>query len=412
MKKAWGIAAGLMVAVLALSACGGGDGGGAAVLLPKTSVKLPQTGQVTSYDTNTTQRDDGALKMGVAWPNPRFTVTSSGTGTVVADNLTGLLWASDPTLSTPCSQGTTTTTWQGALDYVACLNANNYLSHSDWRLPNRKELRSLVNYGQANTAIGLNTQGFANVQAVYYWSSTTYAGNTSNAWSVDMGGGAVTADPKSGSDFPGVMVLTNAAAYAAPANQPKTGQTKCYDAAGAVISCATITGQGQDGALKTGIAWPNPRFTVASNVTGTVVKDNLTGLMWAGNAGTPTVGGCTGGPMTWQQALNYVACLNSDTVSGGYNDWRLPNVNELESLVHAGYNEVICAAPSTYCATNADWLNTQGFSNVWAYYYWSSTTYAGDTSYYAWLVYMADGDVDNGDGKAISYYVWPVRAGP
>ncbi len=204
-----------------------------------------------------------------------------------------------------------------------------------------------------------------------------------------------------------VMVLANAAAHAAPADQPKTGQTKCYDAAGAVISCATTTGHGQDGALKTGVAWPDPRFTVVSNATGTVVMDNLTGLMWAGNAGTPTVGACTGGHMTWQQALNYVACLNIDTVSGGYNDWRLPNMNELESLVHAEYTKETTCGGS--CTTNAAWLNTQGFSNVQAGWYWSSTTVAGSTSS-AWYVYMVDGSVGN-TPKTVSIYVWPVRGG-
>jgi len=205
-----------------------------------------------------------------------------------------------------------------------------------------------------------------------------------------------------------VMVLAHAPAYAAPADQPKTGQTKCYDAAGAVISCATTTGQGQDGALQRGVAWPGTRFTVVSSNTVTVVADNLTGLMWPQDGGTPTISICTGGTATWQQALDYVACLNTHHYLN-YNDWRLPNVNELESLVHAGYNEVICAAPSTSCTTNAAWLNTQGFSNVLADNYWSSTTFAGGTSF-AWYIYMVDGDVGN-TPKTISFSVWPVRSG-
>jgi len=190
----------------ALAACGGGGGG--AVLPPaahQTSVKLAQTGQTASYDVNTVKADDGALKLGVAWPSPRFMPISAGTGTVITDNLTGLMWAGDPTLSSLCSAGTTTT-WQGALDYVVCLNSKTYLSHADWRLPNRKELRSLINYGQANTAAWLNTPGvgnpgFSNVQADYYWSSTTYAGVTSNAWGVGMGGGSVYGGGKSSGSY-------------------------------------------------------------------------------------------------------------------------------------------------------------------------------------------------------------------
>ncbi|KJU82320.1 conserved hypothetical protein, secreted, partial [Candidatus Magnetobacterium bavaricum] len=51
----------------------------AATLIAGT-VSLPQTGQTTSYAAN----DDGAIRAGVAWPNPRFTVKADQT---VTDNL-------------------------------------------------------------------------------------------------------------------------------------------------------------------------------------------------------------------------------------------------------------------------------------------------------------------------------------
>jgi hypothetical protein len=54
-----------------------------------------------------------------------------------------------------------------------------------------------------------------------------------------------------------------------------------------------------------------PRFTDNGDET---VTDNLTGLMWTKDVGTPAVGACTGGGMTWQDALNYVACLNSSDI--------------------------------------------------------------------------------------------------
>ena len=187
-----------MLFAVAFIACGGGGGGGDGT--PSgggggpTSVNLPKTGQTTCYDAagvvvacaNTGQ--DGELQKGVAWPSPRFTDNGNGT---VTDNLTGLMWtqnASVPTVGA-CTGGVRT--WQEALDYVACLNTNNYLGYTDWRLPNRKELRSPINYGQANTATWLNTQGFSNVQADGYWSSSTYASNPTDAWRVVMWGGTV-----------------------------------------------------------------------------------------------------------------------------------------------------------------------------------------------------------------------------
>ncbi|KJU83658.1 protein containing DUF1566, partial [Candidatus Magnetobacterium bavaricum] len=97
---------------------------------------------------------------------------------------------------------------------------------------------------------------------------------------------------------------------------PQTGQTKCYDEGGKEISCIAT---GQDGDLKKGVAWPDPRFKDNGDKT---VTDNLTGLVWTKDAGTPTVDSCAGGKMNWQAAIGYVACLNK-AKHLGYTDWRL-----------------------------------------------------------------------------------------
>jgi hypothetical protein len=163
-----------------------------------TAIKLPRTGQTTCYDSsgnvisciNTGQ--DGDLQKGVAWPNPRFVANSD---TTITDNLTGLAWAPNGNImlirdprwekQSPAADGAVT--WQHALDYVAKLNAENYLGHNDWRLPNFKELRSLLNIAQPDTSAWLNNQGFTNAQGGdYYWSSTSYANDAAKAWVVDM----------------------------------------------------------------------------------------------------------------------------------------------------------------------------------------------------------------------------------
>lgn len=184
-----------------------------------------------------------------------------------------------------------------------------------------------------------------------------------------------------------VMIMTGAA-YAATGDLPMSGQATCYDASGNVIACA---GTGQDGELLKGIRWPIPRFT--ANVD-TTVTDHLTRLVWTSDATTPGPAACIPSyvMMHWQDALDYVACLNTNSYLG-HNDWRLPNINELESLVDAGHS----------------YPNTQEFYNVQASYYWSSTTSAEDTSR-AWFMYMRDGHVNSFIKSDISF-VWPVRAG-
>ncbi|MBF0565588.1 MAG: DUF1566 domain-containing protein [Nitrospirae bacterium] len=145
-----------------------------------------KTGQQGSYDSNNPQRDDGALNRGVAWPSPRFADNGDGT---VTDNLTSLTWTKNANLAG--------TTWQGALDYVASMNTGpGTYGYTDWRLPNKEELFSLVDFSNHNPALPTGNP-FINVQSGWYWSSTTNAGGTDNAWTVGMLNGYVNNDNKS-----------------------------------------------------------------------------------------------------------------------------------------------------------------------------------------------------------------------
>jgi hypothetical protein len=110
-----------------------------------------------------------------------------------------------------------------------------------------------------------------------------------------------------------VAVFWTGSALTGAVNLPQTGQTACYDSSlPVVIYC---DGTGQDGDIRAGVPWPDPRFTVS----GDCVTDNLTGLMWAKNANLPN------GDRDWQGALDFANGLSLC----GYSDWRLPNVNEL-----------------------------------------------------------------------------------
>jgi hypothetical protein len=200
----------------------------------------------------------------------------------------------------------------------------------------------------------------------------------------DDANGALTGEVENGKTFWGLNVAggewglqTGTADCDGGAGVPKTGQTTSYRT-------------GDDGDLERGVAWPVPRFT--DNTDGTVT-DNLTGLIWLKNAN------CWGSK-GWNTAIDDCNALASGscglTDGSVAGDWRLPNWNELRSLIDASrYNP---ALPSGH-----------PFTGVQLRYYWSSTTAAASTGY-AWVVGLGDGDVYF-DGKGSSAYVWPVRGG-
>lgn len=113
-----------------------------------------------------------------------------------------------------------------------------------------------------------------------------------------------------------------------------------------------------------------------------VVTDSTSGLMWQDNA--------VGSTINWATALT--ACEN--LTLGEYTDWRLPNYNELYHLADRSRSNPALSPV---------------FTQVVSGYYWSSTTFASDTSS-AWYVGFGYGG-DYWDYKTTSYYVRCVRAG-
>ena len=354
--------------------------------------ELPRTGQTTCYDSagavipcaGTGQ--DGEIQAGVAWPNPRFTDNGDST---ITDNLTGLMWTADANLMTTRdtgfdadgTSGDGAVTWLHALDYVAQLNAQAYLGHTDWRLPNINEIESLVHAQEPNTATWLNTQGFSSVQSDLYWSSTSVSAYTVFAWVVNMWSGDKYAGRKSM-----VTAYRSGDYYVWPVRSGQfgvaqlweTGQTTCYDSsAGDVIACA---GTGQDGDIQAGVSWPSPRFTVSTD--GYCVTDNLTGLMWVRSPDSVA--------RTWQEAIDYANGLSLC----GYDDWRLSNRKELHGLTDfSKYNP---ALPSGHPFPNVQSSATGRLHPLPAF-----RTSRGPLC----------GKGARAPTMSLSYHVWPVRSG-
>lgn len=144
---------------------------------------------------------------------------------------------------------------------------------------------------------------------------------------------------------------------------PKTGQIISYR-------------DGDDGNCEAGWwrGWKNgvnkTRFVSKTIGVDDVVIDRATGLMWPASG---LAAGCyNGGVKHWYNAIDYPNTLNF----AGFIDWRIPNINELLSIVdYSRHNSAIYEPP---------------FDNTSSSSYWTSTTYESSTTR-AWTV-----DFNNG----------------
>ncbi len=127
---------------------------------------VPKTGQTNILIAG----DDGHLQPGPPWPIPRFSVMADTN--LVFDNLVGRMWSRQAGIG-PLS------TWSNA---VATCNAFELGDYTDWRLPNRKEAWSLVDFGSASYIPAGHP--FSGGGGFAYWTSTTYDSNPARAWNL------------------------------------------------------------------------------------------------------------------------------------------------------------------------------------------------------------------------------------
>lgn len=281
-----------------------------------------------------------------------------GTGTnewaCTKDNHTNLIWS----LDSPVIHWTATST------YTAAMNASNRCGYnSGWRSPTRRELLSIVHNGTGNPAI--DTGYFPNTTVVgYYWTGQTAApwAAVDVYWYVGF---------SSGNTVPMFY--------------------KRYDS-----SPRRLVRSGDAGP-------PGGNFTIHPDGT---VTDTVTGLVWDRCTWGKTGQDCSSDSAsthTWQAALGVAVtanAINSGAGYKGYNDWRLPSKDELESLV-----DMLSSTPPA--------INTTAFPNTPGARHWTSTTYAPDPAV-AWGVNFGPGDGAAGAeafNKGLDSYIRLVRSG-
>ena len=214
---------------------------------------------------------DAEFKKDHRIPAERFQLMTD----VVLDSLTGLTWCRNANLADfPLD-------WKAAHDFMNEMNGVRAFGRSDWRLPSRRELFTLISHEVFNPALPKDNP-FENVFPGYYWTCTPCHRLPDQAWYIHLGGGRIYRGMKHGSYMVWPVI--------SPGGELPSEEDPCWD----------VDRQG--------------------------ILDGRTGLTWSHPADAARQ------PVTWQEALDGVRAMNKKA-AGRHTDWRLPNIRELESLV-------------------------------------------------------------------------------
>lgn len=199
-----------------------------------------------------------------------FTVQTISSKNVVLDNNTGLMWQ-----QTVPSEAYS---WENAVNYC---NNLTYAGYSDWRLPTPKEFLTIFDNNSYNLAVDEtyfpNTHS-STTDTAGYWSTTIATDISTLAWGTSFEYGTV---------------------FSSTTPTNKKGLVRCVR----------------------GNNLPNSIFVTSTINNETILTDISTGLIWQSHWVTDK---------TWEEALDYCEKLTY----GGYSDWRLPDKNELASLIN------------------------------------------------------------------------------
>ena len=228
---------------------------------------------------------------------------------MVKDNNTGLVWEVKSLNSKDINYKENRYTWNGAQNYIDDLNRQKYGGFDTWRLPNKEELRTIINYNDVIPAV--DQTFFPNILTDFYWSKDPYVPDPKLIWGIYSAYGCAIAYLKD-SLFP-VMAVCK-------------GNNTAFGDSG--------------------------NYKLKDNKDGTITDFN-TGLMWKKDESPE---------MSLIQALKYC----EDLTLAGYNDWHMPNIKEIATLIDLSFKD-------------STWFHKEFFPDVKTTplgFYWSSSTFA------------------------------------
>jgi len=234
--------------------------------------------------------------------------------TMVRDNISALIWEKK-TQDGGIHDKDNSYSWTDAINtFIESLNSNNFGGYSDWRLPTERELNFLANRGKYNPTIDETYFPNTKHERYYsdYWSSTKSKQYTNTSY--------------------GTVYF-----FGGQGDSNQMGDSNYVRA----------------------VRGDEFKNNFIDNGNGTVT-DLTTGLMWLQKTINADLND-KNNTYTWEEALLWITQLNQDNYAG-YNDWRLPNINELVSIFNREFSPAI---NSTFFPNNN--------SSTVDPYYWSST---------------------------------------
>ena len=308
----------------------------------------------------------------------RFLDNKDGT---VSDKATGLMWqkSENPRMN-----------WYGAIDSCEKMNLAGY---DDWRLPNIKELNTILNlnyeggwgyFKDVFPAEGLNPP------LLHYFSSSSF--QNSYAWVTNFcfGYDGYYANKNTPLLFRAVRNTEAFKKHRKLFKLPSTGQNQAFDVQGNLIKIPS-TGEHLYGIDST--VQKNPLSYKAMEGNKTVLDLN-TGLLWEKKSSNSQDMNYKLQRYTWNEAFLYIEKLNSIGYEG-YRDWRLPNKEELRSIIK--YDDTVPA------------VDTEFFEGILPEFYWAKEEYSADNKL-AWGIYFAYGCAISFQ-KTLAFPVIAVRGG-
>lgn len=339
-----------LCALSILSACSESDSGDSSGQISVDS-RVVETGQTNCYDNDGVEitcpaAGEALYGQDAQYPGRSFDLTDNGNLTVT-DNNTGLMWQ-----QVPDDEGLS---YQEALDYVEQLELGGF---TDWRIPSNKELFSISDF----------STGWPYLDSTYFSMAQSSVSKDEQFWTQLYVG--TTAEGQDNAAF-GV--------------NHGTGHIKAYP--------ASVSGpMGNYVRAVRGDSYGLNDFVDNGDAT---ITDNATELMWEQSDSVTTI--------DWEDALAYA----QDATTGGYDDWRLPNIKELLSIVDYANSPSASDDANLGPAIDTEYFSItlleDGTTNTTSDYgyFWSSTSAYFNPGvpeyFYAWYVAFGTSVDDDGD---------------